>query len=371
MICTASAPGKLVLAGEYAVLEGAPALVMAIDRRARVVLRDFDCGYSFDAPDLGVTAARCRLDAAGRVQWSDAADGARLGLVSAALEAIAAAGIPAPFRAELDTHGFFIATADYANTAFDAGRTCMPNRPSSCSRASTTDRVKLGLGSSAALLVALAGAICVREGRSAPTAAALIDAHRRLQQGRGSGLDIAASLMGGLVRYRRCEGGLRDAAPQVVPVPWPHRVAFCCVWSGRPASTPRMLQQMAAWRECQPKRYAGAIAALGACATAAAATAEAGDAPGLLQALGATAEQLVRLGEASGVDIVSAEHRRIAAIAAQCGVVYKSCGAGGGDVGIALTLEAERLQALRAHLAAGGFQVLDMVLEAHGLLMEG
>jgi phosphomevalonate kinase len=32
----ASAPGKLVLAGEYAVLDGAPAIVMAVDRRAVV-----------------------------------------------------------------------------------------------------------------------------------------------------------------------------------------------------------------------------------------------------------------------------------------------------------------------------------------------
>ena len=38
MIVTATAPGKLVLLGEYAVLEGAPALVMAIDRRAEVRL---------------------------------------------------------------------------------------------------------------------------------------------------------------------------------------------------------------------------------------------------------------------------------------------------------------------------------------------
>ncbi|MCW8846391.1 MAG: hypothetical protein OQK99_11185 [Gammaproteobacteria bacterium] len=33
-----SAPGKLILAGEYAVLDGAPGLVMAVDRRARVSL---------------------------------------------------------------------------------------------------------------------------------------------------------------------------------------------------------------------------------------------------------------------------------------------------------------------------------------------
>ncbi len=35
---TASAPGKLVLSGEYAVLDGAPAICMAVDRRARVTI---------------------------------------------------------------------------------------------------------------------------------------------------------------------------------------------------------------------------------------------------------------------------------------------------------------------------------------------
>ena len=35
----ASAPGKLLIAGEYAVLEGAPALVAAINRRARAEMR--------------------------------------------------------------------------------------------------------------------------------------------------------------------------------------------------------------------------------------------------------------------------------------------------------------------------------------------
>lgn len=339
MPLTASAPGKLVLAGEYAVLDGATALVMAIDRRARVTLHDADADYCVDATDLGISGARCRLDAAGRVRWVDidGVDAVRLGLVTAALEAVAEAGAPAPFRAELDTHLFFTGDVDHA---------------------------KLGLGSSAALLVALAGAICAREGRGAPPVATLIAAHRRLQQGRGSGLDIATSLTGGLVRYR-----LRDGAPQIGSAVWPTGLAFCCVWSGRPASTSRLLQQMDAWRECAPARHAALIDELGECSAAASAAVEADDAPGLLHAVRSSAAVLARLGEASGLDIVCAEHRRITAIAAACGATYKSCGAGSGDIGIALALESECLQALRRRLAEAGFAVLDTALEAHGLLI--
>ena len=38
MIIEASAPGKMVLVGEYAVLEGSPALVSAVNREAKVRL---------------------------------------------------------------------------------------------------------------------------------------------------------------------------------------------------------------------------------------------------------------------------------------------------------------------------------------------
>ena len=38
----ASAPGKIVLCGEYAVLDGAPAICMAVDRRARASVFDID-----------------------------------------------------------------------------------------------------------------------------------------------------------------------------------------------------------------------------------------------------------------------------------------------------------------------------------------
>ncbi|MDH3638826.1 MAG: hypothetical protein OES09_10250, partial [Gammaproteobacteria bacterium] len=46
MRITASAPGKIVLLGEYAVLAGVPALVMAIDRRAEVQLTENRRQYS-------------------------------------------------------------------------------------------------------------------------------------------------------------------------------------------------------------------------------------------------------------------------------------------------------------------------------------
>ena len=50
-----SAPGKLFLLGEYAVLEGAPALLTAVDARVRVRIEPAEAGrWRLDAPDLGI-----------------------------------------------------------------------------------------------------------------------------------------------------------------------------------------------------------------------------------------------------------------------------------------------------------------------------
>lgn len=66
MRLTASAPGKLVLLGEYAVLDGAPALVLAVNRRARAALATTTAeDFAVDAPSLGISGARFRLTDAG------------------------------------------------------------------------------------------------------------------------------------------------------------------------------------------------------------------------------------------------------------------------------------------------------------------
>ena len=56
MTIVASAPGKIVVSGEYAVLVGAPALAAAVDRRVRCAIDDGD------ADGLDLHDARLRAD---------------------------------------------------------------------------------------------------------------------------------------------------------------------------------------------------------------------------------------------------------------------------------------------------------------------
>jgi phosphomevalonate kinase len=351
MEVTASTPGKLVLLGDYAVLEGAPALAMAVNRHARVRLCARPGGAGeVSAPEMKVAAAPLRIGADGLPQWQDAAQAAQLRLVDQTLRGLLHEGLsPEPgrgFALQLDTAAFF-----------DRG---------------SEGPAKLGLGSSAALTVALASAVAVFVGRGAATAnrrvwlERLLQLHRQFQGGHGSGVDVAASLIGGVIAYRLLE----DGSPRFEPVHWPKEVQCLFVWSGRSASTSDFLGRLAAWRKHHEAEYAGQMSGLGLIARSAADAVAQGQGRGFVEAATAYATALRAFGEACGLDIFSAEHVQLAQLAARCGVSYKPCGAGGGDFGVAFALEPERLEQLRHGVAEAGFRCVPLAVDEQGLNLE-
>lgn len=331
---TASAPGKLVLLGEYAVLEGAPALVLAVDRRAHVTLThsDAEC-WEIVSPTLDLHA-RLRLQS-GSTTWVGGAP-AELAWIATLLARFPQIERAPPCRIELDSDAFYL---DHSGA-----------------------RAKLGLGSSAALAVALLGALHALTNTAPPATEEAIAAHRAIQQGCGSGIDIAASLSGGLLRFRLDGGAVRLA-----PAKFPERLRWCCVYSGRPASTRAMLATVATWREREPAAFAQRTRELATISSRGIDAVIANDAAAFMSSLHDYAGALARFGEAAGADIASREHRAIATIAADCGCVYKSCGAGGGDVGVTFAVEDTRLRAFAARVAQAGYPVIDLAEDPKGL----
>lgn len=90
----ASAPGKVLLAGEYAILDGWPAVVMAVDRRVEAVVTDTEQPLTpFLAAlrdDVGPAIDRVRADSSAL-----ALNGHKLGLGSSAAVVVAAAAAAA------------------------------------------------------------------------------------------------------------------------------------------------------------------------------------------------------------------------------------------------------------------------------------
>jgi len=325
----ASAPGKLVVLGEYAVLAGAPALVLAVDRRCRVVVEPAGsglCEVELQAPDSRIFSFQA---------------GAASGL--AVIDTVLGSGAPGTprqaFKAVLDSAGFFA----------DA-------------------QLKLGLGSSAAVLTAFAGAMQVFDNKDLKDLSldVLIGLHRRLQGGSGSGIDVAAALLGGVATFRLEP----DGSAQVGSVQLPNSVGFAGIFAGQSATTADFVARFNDWRHREPDRAAPLLAELAAVSAGGCDAIRAGDADGFLAAVGAYGVLLESLGIALGCEVFTREHRLIAALAQRFDVKYKTSGAGGGDLGIAFSKDAAALAALRNAVTAEGFLWLAFGVDAHGLRVE-
>jgi phosphomevalonate kinase len=281
----ATAPGKLFLTGEWAVLAGAPALVLAVERRARVRVALTD-----GAPGVAVTSLGDPSAAAGDREATEAAFGAATGVVPW----LAGRQV----RAEVDSRPFL-----------DGER-------------------KLGLGRSAATLTAATAAFLAAGGRAetGTVLAAAQGANAALQAGHGSGADIAAAVHGGLVEVTRGD----DGGVRVTPRRLPRGLRVLVGWTGAAAPTRPLLERFAA------AGRPAALAAVADAARAAVAAVEAGDAAALVAAVDRSATALERLGAETGVPIVTPPLARLVAAARGAGAAAKPSGAGGGDCGIAL-----------------------------------
>lgn len=324
---SARAPGKLVVLGEYAVLDGAPALVMAVNRHCRATI----------GPAVG-EACRLRARAADTATF-EFPPGRASG--SALVDALLGAW---PFA-----RGAWDASLD--STEFHAGG------------------VKLGLGSSAAALVAFAGVYAAylrADGQPTPdlTPSDLIDAHRAFQGGAGSGLDVAAALTGGVIEYRLDEAGM----PHIGSVRLPNSVGFAGVFAGHSASTPDFVSQYR--RRLTEPPVAGLRHAMEGVAARGLVAAREDDGQAFLEAVSEYGRCLDALGRAMRADIMTADHRGIEAEAARAGVVYKVSGAGGGDIGLAFADDLDALAAFVSRVVERGFQVLDMTVDEQGLTVE-
>jgi phosphomevalonate kinase len=187
----ASAPGKLLVSGAYAVLVGAPALVSAVDRRA---LAD-----ASRTPELLTDEVRAAIELGGleRAPWFDAS--------------------------------------------------ALRTSEGGVSR-------KLGLGSSAAILAASLGAVCTDSDHLRASLPAIFElalrAHRRAQGG-GSGVDVAASVFGGTLRCRLGPGDDLSVEPQELP----RGAEATVFAYGESSSTRELLAKVRALREARASEH--------------------------------------------------------------------------------------------------------------------
>jgi len=266
------APGKVVLVGEFAVLDGAPAVVAAVDR--------------------GVV---CRVEHAGALAIETAEDDR---FVRRALEAV---------RAPPARYVF----AD-SNPVPGGG--------------------KLGLGGSAAATVA--AVVAGTGGRWAPADVQRIaqEVHAEVQ-GSGSGVDVAASVYGGVLRY---EAGAVTRLEAVAP---------SVVFTGVSAETAPRIARYLAWpdREAFVREMRAAVDAFPA---------------DPVRALREAGTLLRSMAHEAGIPYWTPAIDTLVRLAEEHGGAAKPSGAGGGDVVVALFPDADRSGAWERAATSAGFLLI-------------
>lgn len=336
-----SAPGKLFLLGEYAVLNGSPALLTAIDRRVLVTIVPSTAGgWTVHTP--GLESTRFDLGPTGLLpETFDAWHRSELRVLDAVRGVVLkrAGVLPAALDVTIDSTAFLRNTDEPGDH-------------------------KLGLGSSAAVAVALTAALAIAVGLPADRESVFelaLAAHRAAQGGTGSGGDVAASVFGGLIEYTR------DELP--VQLPWPRLLRMMAVVTGTGSSTTKLVARVAEYERGDEAQYQSDIGRLAVLARQVKDTLAVPQA--FLRLLSDYFAALTELDEHAHAGIVTDYHLRLHTLVAGLGGVFKTSGAGGGDVGLVFSIGDEAQAAIAAALAEAGAEVVPLGFGAAGLEIRG
>ena len=192
---------------------------------------------------------------------------------------------------------------------------------------------KLGLGSSAAILVASLAALELEEQPDLADDALCARVYERallahrMAQGGGSGVDVAASAHGGVLAARRLGSEL-----ELSKLSLPQALQFEVWGCGAAASTAAFLARIADFAARDPVLHRARISAQAEAAQAALDAVQRDHGADFVAAIARQVATLSALGDAAGANIVTPELRSLAQLAAAHGAAFLPAGAGGGDV---------------------------------------
>ena len=325
-LITEKAPGKLYIAGEYAVVEnGYPAILVALDQFVT-------CSIEESAAEVGKIISRQYHNNA--LQWH------RLG------EQMVVDNRDNPFSYILSA---IKVTEEYARSFARELRIFDLHIDS---QLDSDSGKKYGLGSSAAVTVATVKALCrfynlpVTKDEIFKLAAI---AHFEVQ-GNGSLGDVAASVYGGWIAYHSFD---RQWLAQqrkyldlrtLVDLPWPDlkieslkapsNLQLLIGWTGKPASTSQLVDKISLFKARQQKEYRQFLEDSKHCIQRMVDGFHNADLESIKNEIRYNRELLKQLGTNSGVHIETPVLNKLCEIAEDFGGAAKTSGAGCGDCGI-------------------------------------
>ena len=312
-------PGKLVLTGDYAVLFGAPALVLAVNRYANTTLEVTDSGGWVIESNINSTEQYQSLDALLSATQEQPLIHTLVGSLENQHD------LPNHARLSLDTTQFYL------------------------------NGNKLGIGSSAAILVSLAE-VLTHFAQKCFTDAALIQLHNKLQNSEGSGLDIATCRRGGLVRFQSGEAE---------EISMPNDLYLTFVFTNESAVTGNMIRT---FRNIMAQTPESTISSWRTLAEEASESVH--NTSKFLENLVKLNEFVVSFDRANELGIYSPAHLIAHHAAEKADVVYKPCGAGGGDIGVAMSQDMRALSRFKQIIEHKPLTLIDLEIAQRGSNIE-
>ncbi|AVK64759.1 phosphomevalonate kinase [Lactobacillus sp. CBA3606] len=348
---TVKAPGKLYIAGEYAVVEsGFPAIIVALDQFVTATISPSDTFGSIVSKQYQENSIFWQRR--GNKMVFDNRDN--------------------PFHYILSAISL---TESYAR---EAGRELGVYHLGINSELDSSDGKKYGLGSSAAVTVATVKALCefyhLSMDKSKLFKLAAI-AHLSVQ-GNGSLGDIAASVYGGWIAYhsfnRQWLAKQRQTASltDLLAMDWPDLnielltppadLRLIIGWTGSPASTSHLVDKVALVKAKQRSEYQTFLAASKTCLKRMIQGFHTHNLAEIQAELRQNRQLLQALGAFSQVTIETPMLKKMIAIAEAAGAAAKTSGAGGGDCGIVLIDQAINPAPLLKQWAHEGIERLNL-----------
>lgn len=332
-------PGKMILMGEYAVLESSPALVTAVDRFCYTEIQIHDkVYYTVSAPTIGISEVPLFIQPENktvRMETSLESVQTKLMLVRLTFEYFLH-----ELQVDIPFCSIQITTDEFYNEAHS----------------------KIGVGSSAAVVVSLVNGLSHISDdldfsqQELYTHALAI--HRNAQDGRGSGIDIAASVFGGTLQYQLDQADFSVSRIQkLVPL---ESLFVIPVWTGASASTSALIQKLSQKKAAQPDEYTTIMNRLVSLSEDACRAYAASNTSVFTRTADLYFHAMLTLGEFIQAPVISTEHLEIRELVQSVGAAYKPSGAGVGDIGLAFTDTSEKESALREVIRQSKFDLLDV-----------
>jgi len=332
-------PGKMILMGEYAVLDGAPALVTAVDRFCYTDIQIHDkTYYTISAPTIGIPEILFHTHAENKTAHFETYSESfreKLILVKLTIEY---------FLSELNATIPFCSIEINTDEFFNA------------------DNSKIGLGSSAAVVVSLVNGLThiaddLNFSQQEIYAHAL-SIHRDAQDGRGSGIDIAASTFGGTLKYQLNRADFSQSQIQKYEPLQP--LFIIPIWTGTSASTSALIKQLSQKRATEPAEYSKIIKRLISLSEEACRAYTEGDPALFIRIADLYFNAMLSLGEFIHAPVISTEHLEIRALVKAVGAAYKPSGAGMGDMGLAFADSREKKSSVVQAIEQSTFDILNL-----------